>query len=378
MNPTFRLGRLFGISVGVNWSVLLILVLIAWSLATSVLPAQVPHQSQVAYWSAGVLGAVVFDACLLAHELAHALVARSRGVKVEGITLWLFGGVSRLGGEPAGPGAEALITVVGPLTSFALGVLGFLLAGVSIVLGAPALPAALLEWLGLLNLALGAFNLVPAFPLDGGRLLGSIFWALTGSRRRGVHGAVVVGRVVALLMILGGLFILFAGDLLDGIWIAFIGWFLLTAAQSEEASAVAHEALRGVPVSAVMSSPVVTEPGWLTVDQFLASQAETRRFTTFPLTDPGGRITGVVRLGDLLRPGRQGPDHRLQDFARPLAQVPQARPDEPLERVLERTGAGIGNRILVFDGGKLVGIVSPADIAHFLTLRSARVSPRQR
>lgn len=370
MIPTIRLGRLFGISVALDWSVLLILALIAWSLATSVLPAQVPHQPQLAYWSAGALGAILFDACLLAHEMAHALVARSRGVKVEGITLWLFGGVSRLESEPAGAGAEALITVVGPLTSLAVSLLLFLLAGLTAGLGAAALVPALLSWMAFLNVALAVFNLVPAFPLDGGRLLGSIFWAVTGSRRRGVHYAVVVGRVFAALMILGGMLFLFTGDLLDGIWIAFIGWFLLSAAQAEEAAAVAHDALRGVPVSAVMTSPVATEPGWLRVDQFLESGALTGRFTTFPLTDPGGHITGVVRLGDLLRPGRRGSDHRLQDFARPLAQVPQARPDEPLDQVLDRVGSAINGRILVFESGRLVGIVSPADVARFLMVRS--------
>lgn len=370
MTPTIRLGRLFGISVALDWSVLLILALIAWSLATSVLPAQVPHQPQLAYWSAGALGAILFDACLLAHEMAHALVARSRGVKVEGITLWLFGGVSRLESEPAGAGAEALITIVGPLTSLAVSLLLFLLAGLAAALGAAALVPALLSWMAFLNVALAVFNLVPAFPLDGGRLLGSIFWAVTGSRRRGVHYAVVVGRVFAALMILGGMLFLFTGDLLDGIWLAFIGWFLLSAAQAEEAAAVAHDALRGVPVSAVMTSPVATEPGWLRVDQFLESGALTGRFTTFPLTDPGGHITGVVRLGDLLRPGRRGSDHRLQDFARPLAQVPQARPDEPLDQVLDRVGSAINGRILVFESGRLVGIVSPADVARFLMVRS--------
>lgn len=370
MIPTIRLGRLFGISVALDWSVLLILALIAWSLATSVLPAQVPHQPQLAYWSAGALGAILFDACLLAHEMAHALVARSRGVKVGGITLWLFGGVSRLESEPAGAGAEALITIVGPLTSLAVSLLLFLLAGLTAGLGAAALVPALLSWMAFLNVALAVFNLVPAFPLDGGRLLGSIFWAVTGSRRRGVHYAVVVGRVFAALMILGGMLFLFTGDLLDGIWIAFIGWFLLSAAQAEEAAAVAHDALRGVPVSAVMTSPVVTEPGWLRVDQFVESGAMTGRFTTFPLTDPGGHITGVVRLGDLLRPGRRGSDHRLQDFARPLAQVPQARPDEPLDQVLDRVGSAINGRILVFESGRLVGIVSPADVARFLMVRS--------
>jgi Zn-dependent protease/CBS domain-containing protein len=367
VTPTIRLGRLFGIEIGFNWSLIFIFALIAWTLATGVLPQDVPGQGQVAYWVAGAAGAIVFYACLLAHELAHALVARRSGLKVAGITLWLFGGVSQLEGDPKSAGAEALIAGVGPLTSFAVALIALALA---LATSASALVSDLLSWLAFVNLALGLFNLVPAFPLDGGRLLSSLFWWRSGSRQRGVHNAVRIGRVFAFLMIAVGAFELFSGAVVDGIWIAFIGWFLLSAGSSEEEGTTIKALLKTVPVSAAMTSPVVTVPDWLTVEQFLESVAPQHRFTTYPVHDPTGKLTGVVRLSDLVRVA--SPDRgqkRLSDCGRPISQVPTTRPGEELAALMERLGGSIDQRVLVFDQGQLVGILSPADVARILTVR---------
>ena len=270
MAPSIRIGRLFGIDIGVNWSLIFIFALIAWTLATQFLPLPTvaPGQPALAYWVAGAAGALAFYACLLAHELAHALVARRNGVKVAGITLWLFGGVSRLDGEPKSAGAEALIAGVGPLTSLGVAVIAFALT----LLPLPLLAAYLFGWLAYVNLALALFNLVPAFPLDGGRLLSAWFWWRSGSRQRGVHNAVRIGRVFAYGMIAFGVFALFTGAYINGIWIVFVGWFLLSAGGSEEAGGAVRDLLRSVPVSAAMTSPVVTVPDWLTVEQFLERQ----------------------------------------------------------------------------------------------------------
>jgi Zn-dependent protease/predicted transcriptional regulator len=369
VTPTIRLGRLFGIEIGFNWSLVFIFVLIAWTLATGVLPQDVPGQGQVTYWVAGAAGAIVFYACLLAHELSHALVARRNGMKVAGITLWLFGGVSQLDGDPTSAGAEALIAGVGPLTSFAVALIALALA---LATSANALVSDLMRWLAFVNLALGLFNLVPAFPLDGGRLLSSIFWWRSGSRQRGVHNAVRVGRVFAYLMIAAGVLELFGGALVDGIWMAFIGWFLLSAGSSEEMGTTIKALLKSVPVSAAMTSPVVTVPDWLTVEQFLESVAPQHSFTTYPVHDPSGKLTGVVRLSELVRVrsidrGRT----RLSDCARPISQIPATGPSEELGALIERLGAAFDQRVLVFDQGQLVGIVSPADVARLLSVRQA-------
>ena len=366
MSSSIRLGRLFGIDIGANWSLVFVFALITWTLANQVLPVDAPGQGAPAYWVAGAIGAVAFYACLLAHELAHALFAMRNGVKVAGITLWLFGSVSQLDGEPKNAGAEALIAGVGPLTSLAVALIAFVLG----LLPFPPLAADLIAWLALVNVALALFNLVPAFPLDGGRLLGAFFWWRQGTRQRGVHSAVRIGRVFAYLMIAFGVFLLFTGSLLNGIWIAFVGLFLLSAGSSEEAGTTIRGLLRSVPVSAAMTSPVVTVPDWLTVDQFIESVAPQHRFTTYPVHDPSGQLTGIVRLGDLVRmPAGARAQQRLRDRARPISEVPTTRPDEHLAALLQRIGPGLEQRVLVFDKGQLVGIVSPADVARVLAVR---------
>lgn len=368
MAPSIRLGRLFGIEIGANWSLVFIFVLIAWTLATGILPADVEGQPALAYWLAGAAGAILFYACLLAHELAHALVARRNGVKVAGITLWLFGGVSRLEGEPKTARAEALITGVGPLTSFAVALVAFVLAALPL----PRLISDIFAWLVFVNVALGLFNLVPAFPLDGGRLLAAVFWWRQGSRQRGVHSAVRIGKVFAYGMIAFGLFELFTGSVLNGVWIAFIGWFLLSAGSSEETGTAVRSLLRSVPVAAAMSSPVVTVPDWLTVEQFLEAIAPQHKFTTYPVHDPSGKLTGIVRLSDLVHvPVAARAEERLKDRARPIVEVPIARPDEELAALIERVGPSLDSRVLVFDQDKLVGIVSPVDIARILAVRQS-------
>ena len=369
MSSSIRLGRIFGIEIGFNWSLIFIFALYAWALATTFLPQTVPGYAPLVYWVVGAVGAVLFYASLLAHELSHAVVARRNGVKVAGITLWLFGGVSQLEGEPPSPRAEAVIAGVGPLTSFVVAGVAF---GLAELIPGINLTTALLSWLGLVNLALGLFNLVPAFPLDGGRLLNSYLWWRSGSRARGVHNAVRVGRVFAYLMIAAGVFGLFLGTGFGGIWIAFVGWFLLSAGSAEEAGSTARAALRSVPVSAAMTSPVVTLPDWITVEAFLDSVAPNHSFTTYPVHDSAGKLTGVVRLSDLVRmPSGERAQRHLKDVARPIAGVPVTSPREDLSAMLGRIGGALEQRVLVFDGDQLVGILSPADIARLLAAREA-------
>jgi Zn-dependent protease/predicted transcriptional regulator len=371
MRPTLRVGRVFGIEIGLNWSLLFIFALIAWSLAASVLPAQVPGQTTVAYWAAGVVGAVVFFLCLLAHELAHSVMARRLGVGVSDITLWLFGGVSRLESSPRSAPAEALITAVGPATSLVLGGVGFLLAWGLSALGAPPLVADLVFWLGWINVALGVFNLLPAFPLDGGRLLSALLWWRTGSRSRGVVWAARTGRVFAGLLIALGLVVLFFQDVLQGVWLAFIGWFLLSAAGAEESQEVNRELLAPVKVRDAMSAPVVVVPDWTTADAFLSDVAPSHHFSTYPLRDLQGRLSGVVRLRAVVHAARADPPRRLRDLATSIDALPRTTPDEGLSALLERLGPAIEQRVLVFEGEDLVGILSPADVTRILTLRRA-------
>ena len=367
VTPTIRLGRLFGIEIGFNWSLIFIFVLIAGAVATQWLPSTAPGHAATTYWLVGLAGAILFYASLIAHEMSHALVARRNGVKVAGITLWLFGGVSRLDGEPPSAGSEALIAGVGPLTSLGVAAIAFGVAYFT----ANDLVGSLFSWLTTVNVALAIFNLIPAFPLDGGRLLSSVLWWRSGSRQAGVHNAVRVGRIFAYVMIAGGgVLALVFGQVINGVWLAFVGWFLLSAGSSEEAGSNIRSLLRFIPVSAAMTSPVVTLPDWVTVEQFLESIAPNHSFTTYPIHEPSGKLTGMVRLSDLVRiPAQDRRSKHLIDVARPISEVPVTNPREDLVGLIQRLGAGMDQRVLVFDNGQLVGILSPADIARLLSVR---------
>ena len=374
VNQPIRLGRIFGIEIRFNWTLVLIYLLIAWTMATTVLPQAAPHQASWAYWVSGLVGALIFYACLLAHEISHALVARRKGVRVASITLWLFGGVTQLDGEPASAGAEALITVVGPLMSLLLAAVGFGLASGLTVIGASPLITNLVAWLALLNLILGVFNLVPAFPLDGGRLLSSLIWWRTGSRLRGTRGAVRVGRVFAGLVIAAGVLEILVGGFLSGIWLAFIGWFLFSAGGAEERQAQVLSLLKQVPVAAAMSQPLVTVPDWLTVEQLLSTGQH--RSPLYALHDPAGNLSGLVNLADLMATASAArSEQRLRDYALPVAAFPTAAPQDDLEAVLHRVGPAIQRGVLVMDGTQLVGILSGADVARIAAIRQAQSSP---
>src|SRR5947208_640514 len=293
MNENLSLGRIAGIHVGLNWSLLVVAGLIAWSLATGLLPAASPGQTSGAYWTAGIVSAFVFLASLLAHELAHSVVAMRRGVKVEGITLWLFGGVSSFSSETNSPGSQALITFVGPLTSLVLGVVFYLVA-VAVGGGAqPGLVAVTLSWLGYINISLGVFNLVPAFPLDGGRLLQSLIWLRTGDRLRATRIAARIGMGFAYLLIAYGLAtFVFAGSLIGGVWSVFLGWFLLSAARSDEAGGLLRQAPSGISWRDVMTANPVQAPDNINVDDALHGYVLASRHSTFPTHDAGGRLSG--------------------------------------------------------------------------------------
>ena len=368
MNENVSLGRIFGIHVGFNWSLLVVAALIAWSLATSLLPSAAPGETSGAYWTAGVISAFVFLASLLAHELAHSIVATQRGVKVEGITLWLFGGVSRISGDTSSPGTQALFTFVGPLTGLVLGGVFYL---VSLAAGGgppPGIVPATLSWLGYINISLGVFNLVPAFPLDGGRLLQSLIWLRTGDRLRATRIAARIGMGFAYLLIAYGLAtFVFAGSLIGGVWSVFLGWFLLSAARAEETGGLIRQALSGISVRDVMTPNPEQAPDNISVEDALHSYVLASRHSTFPTRDASGKLSGLLTLTALKN---VAPEARattlIKDVACPLDNVSTADPADPVANLLSASEGCSEGRTLVVEGGRLVGIVSPSDINSLL------------
>jgi Zn-dependent protease len=374
VDDSLSLGRIAGIRIGLNWSLLLVVALIAWSLASGLLPSEVSGRSVGWYWFAGLVGAILFMASLLAHELAHSLVAQRLGVRVEGITLWLFGGVSRLSGDANSARAEVLITVVGPLTSLVLGGV-FFLVGLGLSAGrTPGLAAATVSWLAVINVTLAVFNLVPAFPLDGGRVLRALIWGRTGDRVRATRIAARVGTVFAFLLIgLGVVDFLLAGNVVGGVWMVFLGWFLLAAARSEESGLVLRQALGRVTVAEVMTPEPIQAPDYITVQDLIDRFLFAHRHTTFPTHDLEGHLTGLVTLPGVkgVRPEARA-STRVRDIACPLAEVPVAAPGDSLVSLLERMGGCGEGRALVLWDGRLVGIVSPTDVSRTVQRSSVR------
>ena len=375
MGQTFSLGRIFGIRVGVNWSVLVIVALLAYGLAVGEFPAAAPRHPVVEYVIAALLTAVAYIGSLLAHELAHSLVARRNGLEVEGITLWLLGGVSQLKGEVKDPGAEVRVAGVGPLVSLLLGAAFWLVAWLLHAAGVGGVLVAALAWLGGINVLLAVFNVIPAAPLDGGRLLQAVLWRITGDRFKAAVWSARSGQVFGWALVVIAAYLVLVQRDFSWLWFALLGWFLIGAATSESQQAVLQSRLRTVAVRQIMTPDPVTVPASATVAQFLTDYLPWHRHSAFPVV-ADGQTVGLVSVH---RVNQVPPDARGQttvgDVACPLADVAQATPDEPVADVLPRMNACSEGRALVFTSGQLAGIVSSADISRALERLSRSPGP---
>jgi Zn-dependent protease len=367
MNTGVRIGRIAGIKVTADWSVLVIGALLAWGVAAGAVPAQVPGTPSWLAWLVGGLVAVLLLASLTAHELGHALLARKRGIAVEGIRLWLFGGVAQMGGDWMTGRTEMLVAASGPAITLVIAVVSvgttWLLAGLS----APPLVVLIPQWIAAVNILLFIFNLIPAFPLDGGRILRGFIWARTNNRMQATVAAARAGRVFAVALVGLGVLDIFFFDPIGGFWLMLIGWFLDGAARGEAHGEQARHALEGVLVGDVMSKDPVVVPSWITVELLVEQYVMGHEFTSFPTHSIDGRIDGLVTLRGIKRlPAQQRRTRRAIDIAIPAALVPIARRDEQLTDLLKRMGNASDGRAMVFDSDHLVGIVSPSDIARLL------------
>jgi Zn-dependent protease len=373
VNETFRLGRIAGIRVGVNLSVVVIVLIIAAGLALGRLPLVLPGRSGAAYAVAGLLAAAAFLASLLAHELAHAVTARRNGVEVEGITLWLLGGVARLKGEAPSPGADFRIAGVGPLTSFVLGGVFAVLAGLARAAGADGLLVAVLDYLAVINVVLAVFNLLPAAPLDGGRLLRAYLWKRRGDPSSAAVTAARAGRVFGFVLIALGFVQLVSGAGLGGLWLVLIGLFVVSAATAEEQQAQVTGRLGDLRVGEVMSGPAVTADPGTTVDRFLHDVVLVQRYSTYPLVDASGAFAGLVTLNRLRGvPADVRTTTLLSDIACSPEDATVTRPDEPLVSLLPRLAGCSDGRAVVMEGRQVAGVVSPSDVARTLQLAELR------
>ncbi len=374
MRASFRIGRIAGVPVGVNWSVLVIFGLIAWALSAQQFPAAYPDRPTWQYVVAGLSAAVAFFVGLLAHEVSHAIVAKRNGLEVGGITLWLFGGVAELRGEARTPGAELRIAGVGPLVSLILGLAFGGLAAIAALAGTGdgSLLVGALAWLGGINVLLAVFNVLPAAPLDGGRLLRAAVWKWSGDRTKASVVAARAGWVLGILLIVFGLWQFFTGVGFGGIWLALIGWFLISAAGAEEQQARIGQALQGVRVGDVMTPQPQSVTGSVSVADFVDHYLFAYRHTTLPLTE-GDRPVGLVtldRVRDVAADARGATT--LEEVSCRADELVLAHPEEPLTDLLPRLNECADGRALVVVEGRLVGIVSPSDISRAVQRASVR------
>jgi Zn-dependent proteases len=364
MKQSLRLGRVAGVPVGVHWSVLVIGLLIGASLGGVVLPAAVPGLPTAWYVLTAAATVVLFLGSLLAHELAHALVAQRRGLPVKSITLWLFGGMAELEGEAKTPRNELETAAAGPLTSLAVAVGSFLVA---VLLPGPDLLVAALTWLALMNLVLAVFNMLPGAPLDGGRVLHAVLWWRTGSRARADRAASTAGQALGISLIVLGIIEVFVLDWSNGLWMMIIGWFLAGAARGELVASTARQGLGGVLVRDVMTTPPEVAPAWLTVEDFVAATALHSRQTAFVVIDFEGRPTGYVSLDWMAAlPASARATTRVRDLARPVPPNSVVRPDEAASVLLTKPTLPGQVVAIVADEGRVVGVVTGADVSRAL------------
>lgn len=372
MRQSLRLGRVAGIPIGVNWTVFVILALIANVVAQSILPKADAGRPAGVYWAIGIPTALLFLASLLAHEVAHALVARRKGVPVRSITLWVLGGVTQLNGETRSARADLEIAAAGPLASLAAG--GILILGTFAAnsVGAPALVGAALGWIGGMNLLLAVFNLLPGAPLDGGRILRSLSWMRHGDRARADRVATRAGQVLGGALIgVGFAEALILGQL-GGLWLSLVGWFLIWAAGMEGRTAILRDAAEGMRMRDLMAHEPECVPAWSPVGRFARAVALGSRQSVFPVVGMNGEPTGVVGLEHLS--AVPDDDQRVESVATRLPPEYLADPEDPVTSLLGRPPLAGAVLAVVVSYGRVVGMITTEDLAWLI--RQSRLRQR--
>src|SRR6266568_3580866 len=367
MPGSFRIGKIAGIDIDINVSWIIIVVLLTVSLATGWFPQLYPGWSTATYWLIAFLSSLLLFVSVLLHELAHSLVARRRGLPVKSITLFIFGGVSNIEREPTSPGIEFQMAVVGPFTSLVIGVICFLLQ--LPLRGSNSPLEGILFYLAVTNLLLGVFNLIPGFPLDGGRVLRSIIWKITGSMRQATRAASLTGQLIAYLFILLGIWLFFAGSILDGIWLGFIGWFLLSAVQSANAQVMLTSVLRGVTVGEVMNPKPTTVPANISL-QHLVDAYFLPGGLRYALVMQADHLVGLMTLSDIRHiPREQWGQVPVSNAMIPLERLHVVTPQQSLGDVLPLMAGRDVNQLPVVQNDALVGILSRDAIVQYLEVR---------
>jgi Zn-dependent protease len=370
MKSSLRIGKILGIPIGINYTWFIVFALVTLSLATAYFPGRYPDWGAVGYWSVGLLTSLLFFASVVVHELAHSAVALAWGIPVKSINLFIFGGVASISREPDRPLSEFLIAIAGPISSLLLA-MGFGVLWVAgEMLGLTPL-AALGLYLGGINLSLAVFNMIPGFPLDGGRVFRSLVWAWTGNLNRATRWAASTGRIVAVLMIVGGGVMFLTGDWTTGLWLAFIGWFLDNAASQSAQQAWIREALEGYTAGDFSASDCQTVDGNTPLDWVVRDYVLPQGRSCFLVTH-GSEAEGVATVGQI----RQVPRQRwgwtpIRQIMTPLNNLQPVAAGEAAYAVLERMMSEGQSLLPVVDGNRFLGLVRQDSLLRFAQTRSS-------
>ena len=370
ISPGLRIVRILGIPIYIHASWMIIFVLITMSLAMQ-FTQEHPQWTSVQHWSVGVVTSLLFFASVLFHELSHSVVARFYKIRVISITLFVFGGVARLGREPAKPIQEFNIAIAGPIASF---VLAFGFYSLTLFFPYSQMVGALAVWLWQTNAALALFNLLPGFPLDGGRVFRAIVWGVTKDFARATRIAGMTGKVVAYGMIVFGAWYAMKGQWTAGLWLAFIGWFLLNAAQESVAQVAIRETLSGLHAADVMSHEIPTVPRNMSLEEYGQQVARTGRRCHLVTTDD--RLMGMMNVNALNSvPRQEWGNMSVQAVMIPRDKILWARPEEPLLGLLERLVSADVNQMPVVtdtenDGAHIIGMITRDSILRVMQARS--------
>jgi len=389
MRSGFRIAKIFGINIRIDWSWILIFALISWNLGLAFGQAH-PTWTPALQWGIAIVAALLFFASVLAHELAHSLMALQQKLPVRNITLFLFGGVSNIERNPPSPQAEFLITIVGPITSIGLGILftwlgawrmganTFTFNNPTQAIGQIDPVTTLLLWLGPINILLGVFNLIPGFPLDGGRVLRSILWAATDNLKRATRWASGVGQFVAWLFIVMGVAMalgvqipFFGAGFINGLWLAFIGWFLNSASIQSYQQVLVQDLLEGVPVGRLMRQQPPTVPADSSISDLVHNYVMRSDDHAFPVEDQG-HFVGLITLEDMRKVEKADWDATLvRDVMTPAQQLMTARVEEDADEAFRKLSQRDVRQLPVLQDGELTGMLRRRDIMRWLQLQEA-------
>ncbi len=368
MTANIKLGKIWGVPIGLHFSWFLIFGLLTWSLASGYFPEEYPALSTPVYWLIALVTSLLFFGSVLAHELGHVYLALRNGIPVKGITLFIFGGVAQIAEEPRDPGTEFRVAIAGPVVSLGLaGLFGglFLLDRAIPYLAAPSV------WLLRINFILAAFNMIPGFPLDGGRVLRALVWRFTGSMGRATQIASFAGQLVAFGFISIGIFSLLTGNVFNGLWLAFIGWFLQNAAASSYAQTNLQQSLRGVTVRQVMTDDCARVSGLTPVSQLVEEKVLSGAQRCFLVSENGGDPRGLLTLKDISQlPQRKWAFTRTDQLMVPLENAVQVAPNTELLAALQSMDQSNLAQLPVVEEGKFVGLLTRDRVLHYVRTRA--------